>query len=152
MRAPSPAPGRSILITSAPMSAISLAAYGAETISPSSTILSPESAPAIPTYHRSFGQHFAERLDLDSLENALALIGIVARELERRRFALHVDDDQAAAAVGERAADHHLAAFGDGPNIRKVTRADRGPERGSVRSVVADDHEQHDVPPAQTRR
>ena len=47
VRARSPTPGRSILITSAPMSAISLEAYGAATSSPSSTIFTSESAPAI---------------------------------------------------------------------------------------------------------
>src|ERR1700687_100893 len=43
----SPAPGRSILITSAPMSANSLLQYGAETISPTSTIFKLDNAPAI---------------------------------------------------------------------------------------------------------
>src|SRR6266849_5906933 len=47
VRARSPIPGRSTLITSAPISAISLAVYGAETISPISTILRPANAPAI---------------------------------------------------------------------------------------------------------
>src|SRR6267142_5290774 len=47
VRERSPAPGRSILITSAPMSANSLLQYGAETISPTSTIFKLDNAPAI---------------------------------------------------------------------------------------------------------
>ena len=47
VRAWSPLPRRSTLITSAPMSAMSLAAYGAETISPSSIILRSANAPAM---------------------------------------------------------------------------------------------------------
>src|ERR1700687_5455822 len=89
----SPAPGRSILTTSAPMSASSLLQYGAETISPTSTIFKLDNAPAIDT-PILLRKNLPKRFHLDARKHSARRIRIALRKCPRFRLALHIDDDQ----------------------------------------------------------
>src|SRR5216683_3025045 len=96
----------------------------------------------------SSGGNFAKRLDLEARENALVGIGIVADKLERGGLALHIDDHQAAAAVGEGATDNQAALIDQRFEIFEM----RGPHGWSqpraVGAVIADNHKKHFPPPS----
>src|SRR5713101_1297161 len=145
VRERSPMPGRSILITSAPMSANSLLQYGAETISPTSTIFKLDNAPAInaPFKKMLLGKYLPERLHLDALEDAARRVRIALRKCERFRLALHVDDDQTTAAVSKRSRDLDLARRNQRSQIFQMCRPNLRPQPGALGSIVADNHEQH---------
>src|ERR1019366_9046062 len=92
VRVRSPAPGRSILTTSAPMSASSLPQYGADTISPTSTIFKLDNAPAIDTPSIRdcwilLWKNLPERLHLDALEHAGGRVRIAIGKGDRFGFA-----------------------------------------------------------------
>src|SRR5271170_5173349 len=151
VRERSPTPGRSTLTTSAPMSASSLLQYGADTISPTSTIFKLDKAPAIDTPHL-FRKYLPERLNLDALEHSLLHVRIAVGEGARLGLALHIHNDKAAAAVGEWTRDFQLARTIERPQILEMRRPNLRPQRGAVGSIVADNHEQHRISPSAENR
>src|SRR5581483_7372508 len=100
---------------------------------------------AVPSRGRYFfsGDDFAKGPHFDAREDALFRIGIVARELFGGGLRFHLDDHQAAAAVGERSADYHAALRDQGLEVFEMGGAHAGPPLRAVRSVVADYNEQH---------
>src|SRR6266481_909276 len=148
VRERSPAPGRSILITSAPMSASSLLQYGAETISPTSTIFKLDNAPAInaPFKKKSlFRKHLPERLHLDSREHAAGRVRVALRKCDCVGLAIHIDNDQTATAVSKRPRDLDLARRHERAQIFQMRRPNPRPQLGALGSIVADNHKQHRI-------
>src|SRR5271155_2665268 len=146
----SPTPGRSTLMTSAPMSASNLLQYGAETSSPTSMIFRLDKAPAIDTPSKRdcrilFGEDLPERLHFNAREHSIGRVRIAVRERNRLRLALRIHNDKTAAAVGERSRQLHFAGAIQRPQIREMSLPDLGPQRSAVGSVMADDHEQHRI-------
>jgi hypothetical protein len=130
------------------MSAISLAAYGAETIPPTSTIFRLDNAPAIGITEKGFlwaalWHDLAKRFHLDALENALFRVRIALREGERLGLTVHIEDHKAATAVGERTSHKHLSTLDQRLNVVEMSGPNRWAERSAIRRIVTDDYEEH---------
>jgi len=87
-------------------------------------------------------EHLHERLDLDAVENPVDHIGIARHHLPHGLARGQVNDDQAAAAVGERPGEHDLARLRQRLQVPQVGRTVLRALFLCVRSVVPDDDEE----------
>jgi hypothetical protein len=91
---------------------------------------------------RRLWEHLRERLDLDAVENPVDHIGIARHNFPHRRARGEVNDDQAAAAVGERPGEDDLARLRQRFEVPQVRRTVLRALFLCVGSVVADDDEE----------
>src|SRR5208283_1595620 len=89
------------------------------------------------------GHDFPEWPHFEPAEDALHGVGVAANKRLGVGFTLHVDDHQAAGAVGERTTDDQTALFKQRFKIFQMGRTDAWPQPRAVGSVITNDYEEH---------
>jgi len=88
-----------------------------------------------------------ERLDLDAVEHAVDDVGIVSHQLPRDSAGRYIDDDQAAAAIGERTSEYDLSCGDQRLKMAQVRGAVLWSPILGIRCVVAYDNKERVVLP-----
>src|SRR5215469_37099 len=96
--------------------------------------------------HDSLRKYAPKRSHLDAFENSASRVRVAAGKGPCFRFAVHVDDDQAAASIGKGSGNRDFALFCEGSQIVQMGGPKFRPEFGAVRPVVPDYHKEHHSP------
>src|SRR6266481_3359112 len=91
-------------------------------------------------------EHLQERVELHLVEDAVYDVGVAAGDRPRVGEGVGLEDDEAAAAVGERAREGNAAGGGERRQVLEVGRTVYGSLRFGVGGIVAyHDEERHRV-------